>query len=144
MHDNRERSTPPVGSVIPVFSAGDVICDRYEVIRFIARGGMGEVYEVDDRELRTRIALKTVTLSRASSDRQINRFRQEIQLARKVTHPNVCRVFDLGHHKHESHGDVLFLTMELLEGETLAALIHEHGPISCDQALPLIRQIVSG
>jgi serine/threonine protein kinase/tetratricopeptide (TPR) repeat protein len=144
MPDNRERSTMPVGSVIPVFSAGDLICDRYEVIRFIARGGMGEVYEVDDRELRTRIALKTVTLSRASSDRQINRFRQEIQLARKVTHPNVCRVFDLGHHKHESHGDVLFLTMELLEGETLATFIHEHGPISCDQALPLIRQIVSG
>lgn len=127
----------------PIFSPGDVIGDRYRVIRFIARGGMGEVYEVEDWELTARVALKTVASSWASSARQVSRFRQEIQLARKVSHPNVCRVFDLGRHKDKLHTDLLFLTMELLEGETLSACLHRHGPMTCEQALPLIRQMVS-
>jgi len=136
----------PTAEVRPdqsIFSSGDVICERYRVIRFIARGGMGEVYEVEDWELQARIALKTIAPERASSARQIGRFRQEIQLARKVSHPNVCRVFDLGHHKDKLHADLLFLTMELLEGETLSAYLHRHGPMTCEQALPLVRQMVS-
>lgn len=127
----------------PIFSPDDVICERYRVIRFIARGGMGEVYEAEDEELHTRIALKTISPSRASSKHQLNRFKQEIQLARKVSHPNVCRVFDLGRHRDEAHGDVLFLTMELLPGETLAAYLREHGPMSYQESLPLVRQMVA-
>jgi serine/threonine protein kinase/Flp pilus assembly protein TadD len=127
----------------PIFSPGEIICDRYVIIRFIARGGMGEVYEVDDQELKTRVALKTIAASRASSPRQVARFRQEIQLARKVSDPNVCRVFDLGRHKDELHGEVLFLTMELVPGQTLSEYLREHGPMSHQQALPLIRQMVS-
>lgn len=128
----------------PIFSPGQVICNRYAVLRFIARGGMGEVYEVEDIELRARIALKTVSSTRAVSQHQLNRFRQEIQLARKVSHPNVCRVFDLGRHHDAEHGEVLFLTMELLPGRTLAAYLMEHGPQTYDQALPLVRQMVQG
>src|ERR1700755_1122294 len=71
----------------PIFSPDDVICERYRVIRFIARGGSVEVYEVEDDELHSRISLKTVSPSRASSKQQLNRFKQEIQLARKVSHP---------------------------------------------------------
>jgi len=127
----------------PIFAHGDVVSDRYHVIRFIARGGMGEVYEVEDTELRTRVALKTIAPERASSARQVARFRQEIQLARRVSHPNVCRVFDLGRHKDGRNGDVLFLTMELLPGQTLARCLHDQGPMSGEQALPLIRQMVS-
>ena len=128
----------------PVFSPGNLICERYKVIRFIARGGMGEVYEVEDLELRAKIALKTISPSRASSPRQVDRFRQEIQLARRVSHPNVCRVFDLGRDRTSStQGGVVFLTMELVEGETLATHIQQHSPMSRDQALPIIRQIVS-
>ncbi len=136
----------PTAEVRPdrsILSPGDVICERYRVIRFIDRGGMGEVYEVEDWELQARIALKTITSERASSARQISRFRQEIQLARKVSHPNVCRVFDLGRHKDKLHTDLLFLTMELLEGETLSAYLQRHGPMTCEQALPLVRQMVS-
>jgi serine/threonine protein kinase/tetratricopeptide (TPR) repeat protein len=120
-----------------------MIADRYRVIRFIAKGGMGQVYEVDDLELKARVALKTIAPERASSPRQVNRFRQEIQLARTVSHPNVCRVFDLGRHRDEKHGEVLFLTMELLPGETLSARLREQGAMPCNEALPLIRQMVS-
>ena len=127
----------------PIFSPEDIICQRYRVIRFIARGGMGEVYEVQDEELHSSIALKTIAPSRASSKTQLNRFKQEIQLARKVSHPNVCRVFDLGRHRDETHSDVLFLTMELLPGETLAAHLRAHGPMSYQEALPLVRQMVA-
>ena len=127
----------------PIFSPDEVICERYRVIRFIARGGMGEVYEVEDEELHSRIALKTISAARASSKQQLNRFKQEIQLARKVSHPNVCRVFDLGRHRDEAHGEVLFLTMEFLPGETLAAHLREHGPMSYQEALPLVRQMVA-
>ncbi len=141
--DTRDQPATQVRPVRPIFSPGDVIGERYRVIRFIARGGMGEVYEVEDWELGARIALKTVAPTRASSSRQVTRFRQEIQLARKVSDRNVCRVFDLGRHKDKLHTDLLFLTMELLEGETLSAYLHRNGPMSCDQALPLVRQMVS-
>jgi len=127
----------------PIFSPGEVVCERYAVIRFIARGGMGEVYEVEDLELKTRVALKTIAPSRASSPRQVARFRQEIQLARKVSHPNVCRVFDLGRHKDQERGEVLFLTMELVPGQTLSEHLRQHGPMSVQQAMPLIRQMIS-
>jgi eukaryotic-like serine/threonine-protein kinase len=137
-----DRILPPQSS-LPVFAAGEVVGTRYEVIRFIAKGGMGEVYEVEDRELRTRVALKTVTIFPLLSAHLITRFKREIQLARKVTHLNVCRVYDLGHHSHPTCGDILFLTMELLQGNTLTAYLHQHGPMSRDQALPLIGQMVS-
>ncbi|MGO9565790.1 MAG: protein kinase domain-containing protein [Candidatus Korobacteraceae bacterium] len=141
--DPHSEPTTEVRPDRSIFSPGDVICERYSVIRFIARGGMGEVYEVEDWELQARIALKTIAPERASSARQIGRFRQEIQLARKVSHPNVCRVFDLGHHKDRLRADLLFLTMELLEGETLFAYLQHHGPMTREQALPLVRQMVS-
>jgi eukaryotic-like serine/threonine-protein kinase len=130
-------------SSLPIFAAGEVVGMRYEVIRFIAKGGMGEVYEVEDRELRTRVALKTVTIVRLLSAHLISDFKREIQLARKVTHPNVCRVYDLGHHSHATCGDIVFLTMELLQGNTLTAYLYQHGPMTRDQALPLIEQMVS-
>ncbi len=143
-HDSaRSESESESESSPPIFSPNDVICERYRVIRFIARGGMGEVYEVEDAELHTPIALKTIAPSRASSKQQLNRFKQEIQLARKVSHPNVCRVFDLGRHQDEARGNVLFLTMELLPGGTLAAYLKEHGAMTYEAALPLVRQMVS-
>ncbi len=127
----------------PIFSTGELICDRYLVVRFIAMGGMGQVYEVDDLELKSPVALKTIAPARASSPRQVERFRREIQLARKVSHPNVCRVFDLGRHIDDKHGEVLFLTMELVPGKTLSARLREKGPFSREEALPLIHQMVS-
>jgi eukaryotic-like serine/threonine-protein kinase len=108
---HRERIMPKLKPLINVFAAGDVISGRYRVLHFIAKGGMGEVYEVEDSELQTRIALKTVSLAVAPNLRVLERFKREIQLARKVTHPNVCRVFDVGHYVHPLHGDITFLTM---------------------------------
>jgi serine/threonine protein kinase len=143
MADSRDQASSQVHTDKTIFSPDDVVSDRYRVVRFIARGGMGEVYEVEDWELRARIALKTIAPERASSPQQIGRFRHEIQLARKVSHPNVCRVFDLGRQKQSTGNDVLFLTMELLTGQTLHDYINQHGPLTTEEALPIVRQMVS-
>jgi len=127
----------------PTFKAGDVIAERYRVARFIARGGMGEVYEADDLELRERVALKTVRPEVAGDTVAVERFKREIQLARKVTHPNACRIFDVSHHRPDGDAGsgVIFLTMELLLGETLAERLRRKGPLAPDEALPIARQV---
>ncbi len=126
----------------PGFAPGETLAGRYRVAGFIARGGMGEVYEVDDLELRERVALKTVRPEVARDTFAVERFRREIQLARKVTHPNACRIFDVSHHRDDRHPEgVIFLTMELLAGETLAQRLQRGGPLTPAEALPVARQV---
>src|SRR5262245_31038609 len=113
-----------------MFRPGDLLCNRFRVTRFIARGGMGELYEAEDLTLRVRVALKTVRPEIALDERAHERFRREIQLARKVTHPNICRTFDLFEHTQSDGTAAAFLTMELLEGETLSQRLRRQGPMS--------------
>lgn len=132
------------------FRAGYVLQDRFRILRFLARGGAGEVYEAFDTELRCPVALKLVRPEVAANDSAIERFRREIALARQVTHPNVSRIFDVFRVELPPRyaGDPpirsLFLTMELLVGESLAGRIHRLGPLSQAQALPLIIDMVEG
>jgi len=86
------------------FQPDEVVAGRYRVIRFIARGGSGEVYEVEDFELRARVALKTLRPELADDDLLLARFRREINLSRRITHANVCRIFDLGFHPRRAGG----------------------------------------
>ena len=122
------------------FAVDERLADRYRVVRFLARGGAGEVYEAEDLQLGLRVALKTVRPDVAEDPKSLERFKREIQLARQVTHPNVCRIFDFGSHRD----GVQFLTMELLEGESLYDRIRRVGPLDPTAALPWIRQIVAG
>jgi tetratricopeptide (TPR) repeat protein/tRNA A-37 threonylcarbamoyl transferase component Bud32 len=127
------------------FRSDEVVAGRYKIVRFIGRGGMGEVYEADDLELRQRVALKTVRPEVALDEQAIKRFKREIRLAREVTHPNVCRIFDLGHHpRAPDNKETVFLTMELLPGETLAERLRRTGRMSTAEALPLATQIAAG
>src|SRR5438105_10641506 len=84
------------------FAVGELLAGRFRIIRLIGHGGMGEVYEAEDRELHEAVALKTIRSSLAAYPRAIARFKREISLARKVTHPNVCRTFDLFFHESPS------------------------------------------
>ena len=133
----------------PVFVAGDLVAQRYRIVRFLAQGGMGEVYEAEDIELRQEVALKTVSAHIGGDPAAIDRFKREIALARRVTHPNVCRIFDLGQHLLPPLPDgqqlppLTFLTMELLRGETLSQLLRRRGRLGVDEALPLIEQMAA-
>ena len=105
---------------------------------------MGEVYEAEDLELKgDHVAIKTILPAIAGNKEAVEQFKREIQLARKVTHPNVCRIFDLVYDQRPAV-PVAFLTMELLSGETLAALIENSGGLSLERALPLARQMAEG
>jgi eukaryotic-like serine/threonine-protein kinase len=131
----------------PIFSEGEIISGRFRIVRFLSRGGMGEVYEAVDQEINTHIALKTIYSKLSSDARSLNRFKQEIQLARRVTHPNVCRIYNLERYTlpdGSGASELTFLTMELLEGETLADRLRRRGRMSPEEALPLIRQIAAG
>jgi eukaryotic-like serine/threonine-protein kinase len=125
------------------WAPGDLLANRFRIIRFISKGGMGEVYEAEDLELRERVAIKTILPSIAANPAAIEQFKREIQLARRVTHPNVCRIFDLVYDPRPS-GPVAFLTMELLNGVTLAAYLEKSGSISLDETIGLARQIAEG
>jgi tetratricopeptide (TPR) repeat protein/tRNA A-37 threonylcarbamoyl transferase component Bud32 len=127
------------------FRAGDLLCERFRVVRFIARGGMGELYEAEDLTLGERVALKTIRSEIAIHERANQRFRREVQLARKVTHPNICRIFDLFEHKppEGTAGSVSFVTMELLQGETLSQRLRRVGPFSVDDARPVVEQMAA-
>ncbi|MCZ7683791.1 MAG: protein kinase [Sandaracinaceae bacterium] len=103
-------------------------------MRWLGRGGMGSVYEVDDCELGVRVALKMAE-GAGWSPRAVGQLKREIQLARRVTHPNVCRVHDFGMHVVESGAGTPFLTMELIEGRTLAAELAEQGRLDADRTL---------
>jgi serine/threonine protein kinase len=138
---------PPRISGIRTLAVGERVLDRYEVRRFIARGGMGEVYEAYDLLLDERVALKTLASTVLDDDRAAFRFKGEVRLARRVTHPNVCRILEFGVHVRSSAAEddtIPFLTMEFLSGETLADRLAKHGPYTPAEAWPLVRQILNG
>ena len=109
---------------------------------------MGELYEAEDLELRERVALKTILSTIADSDRSIALFKREVHLARQVTHPNVCRIYDVFRHRPPgadgSTQDVVFLAMELLRGETLAEKLHRDRRFPTTDVLPMARQMAAG
>jgi eukaryotic-like serine/threonine-protein kinase len=124
---------------------GELLADRFRIVRFIASGGMGQVYEAEDEELREPVALKTIRPDLLAQPNAVARFKREVHLARQVTHPNVCRIFDLfrdtrgGELSHE----VIFVSMELLKGQPLSARLRDGGAMREAEALPLIRQMAS-
>src|SRR6516225_11459563 len=126
--------TPP-GPPAQVLSERTVLAGRFELRRFIARGGMGVVFEAEDRMLRARVAVKVLLGAVPDAEERI---RREVLLARAVAHPNVCRVYELFAHPGEL-GQVLFLVMELLDGETLTSAIARRGRFHPDDAEPLLR-----
>jgi eukaryotic-like serine/threonine-protein kinase len=143
------RTVAPKSALQPRLSFlayGSVISGRFEILRFIGQGGMGRVYEALDLELKEKIALKAIRPDIALDPRMLSRFKREVQLTRRITHPNVCRTFDIERDYSTSEdgtkSDLTFLTMELLEGETLSDLLRRQGPMTSAEAKPLVLQMI--
>jgi serine/threonine protein kinase len=127
------------------FSDRDLVARRYSVIRLIGVGGSGEVYEVTDTALDDEIvALKALRASEADDTTSPARFRREIQLSRRVTHANVCRIFDLGEHQKSDGTRTLFFTMEMLRGQTLSERLVPDRPMAPEDFLNIASQIGAG
>jgi Protein kinase domain len=121
------------------FEPGLVLDGRYRVLGLLGRGGMGEVYRADDLRLGQQVALKFLPASLSSDPARLAQFHNEVRTARQVSHPNVCRVYDIG----EIDGQ-LFITMEYVDGEDLSVLLRRIGRLPEDKGIDIARQICAG
>jgi len=115
---------------------GSVLGGRYEILQLLGEGGMGAVYKARDRELDRFVALKVIRPELASQQEVLRRFKQELILARQVTHKNVIRIFDLG----EADG-IKFISMDYIEGEDLRSLLRQKGRFTPEEATSIIVQV---
>ncbi|HEU5402369.1 MAG TPA: serine/threonine-protein kinase [Terriglobales bacterium] len=120
------------------FLPGTLIAGRYRIIAVLGKGGMGEVYRADDLSLEQQVALKFLPET-ATDEATLERFRNEVRIARRISHPNVCRVYDIGEAEHQ-----IFLSMEYIDGEDLGSLLRRIGRISGDKAAEIARKICVG
>lgn len=121
------------------FLPGTLLNGRYRIIAMLGKGGMGEVYRATDLTLGQSVALKFLPALASSDPRWLERFHSEVRIARQVSHPNVCRVYDIG----EAEG-LPFLSMEYVDGEDLSTLLRRIGRLPCDKAIELSRKACAG
>ena len=121
------------------FLPGTMFAGRYRVVGLLGRGGMGEVYRADDLKLGQPVALKFLPGDVERDPDRLARFMTEVRLSLRVTHPNVCRVFDVGQIEQRH-----FLSMEYVDGEDLASLLRRIGRLPEDKAIEIARQLCAG
>ncbi len=121
------------------FLPGVVVAGRYRVAGLLGRGGMGEVYRATDLTLGQAVALKFLPEAASQDDRALARFYNEVRMARQVTHPNVCRVYDIG----EVNGQH-YISMEFVDGEDISTLLRRIGRLPADKAAEIARKICAG
>jgi eukaryotic-like serine/threonine-protein kinase len=117
-------------------SPGTSIGSRYEIVRLLGQGGMGAVYQAHDRELDRQVAIKVIRADMAANPQILRRFKQELILARQITHKNVIRIFDLG----EADG-IKFITMEYIEGESLQSVVRRRKKLEPAEAANIVAQV---
>jgi serine/threonine-protein kinase len=139
----RSRSTSGSGSSDSPdegrFLPGALVAERYRILGLLGRGGMGEVYRATDLRLSQQVALKFLPESTAADADTLARFHNEVRIARQVSHPNVCRVYDIG----EVDGQP-YISMEYVDGENLSALLRRIGRLPNDTAVEMARKLCAG
>ena len=131
----RRAETPSAGRFLP----GAVVAGRYRMVGLLGRGGMGEVYRADDLKIGQTVALKFLPADVEHDPERLDRFLTEVRMSLRVTHPNVCRVFDIGDLE-----DRHFISMEFVDGEDLASLLRRIGRLPEDKAVEIARQLCAG
>lgn len=121
------------------FAPGAVLAGRYRILGLLGRGGMGEVYRADDLKLEQPVALKFLPAGLEEDADRLERLFGEVRMARQVSHPAVCRVWDIG--EAEGHH---FLSMEFVDGENLSSLLRRIGRLPADKALDIAKQVCGG
>lgn len=138
-------SMPPVSEDSDIYSTRDsqvlvpLVAGRYQVLGLLGTGATGRVYRALDRELDEIVALKVLNQELLDSPEVIARFRQEVKLARRVTHPNVARTFDIG-----DYGGQRYMTMEFIDGEALRQVIRRSAPMAAAEAIGIVRSLCAG
>jgi len=135
------KRTPAASAARPGerFAPGTVLSERYRIVGLLGRGGMGEVYRADDLKLEHPVALKFLPRALEGDADRLERLYGEVRMARQVSHPAVCRVWDVG----EAEGQP-FLSMEFVDGENLSSLLRRIGRFPPDKATDVARQVCAG
>ena len=132
-------ATRTADDAIRRLAAGSRLAGRYRILELVGVGGMGMVYKAEDEQLGLPVAIKVLRPDLAQDGRRIERFKQELVLARQVSHPNVVRIHDIGH-----DGELVFLSMDFVAGRPLNDLIADEGRLSPERAAGIARQIAEG
>lgn len=125
------------------FPPGTMLASRYRVVAKLGAGGMGAVYRADDLTLNQPVALKFLPPEVSGDPRRIDRLRQEVRVGRDVSHPAVCRIYDIGEHPTPG-GPRPFITMEYIDGEDLCSLLRRIGALPREKSLQIVRQVCAG
>ena len=131
--------TETVQVPIKELTAGATFARRYQIIEDLGKGGMGRVYKVFDTEVQEKMALKLLRPDIAADEKTIERFRNELKLARGIAHRNVCRMYDLGREE-----GTYYITMEYISGEDLKSLIHRIGALPVGKAASIAVEVCEG
>lgn len=131
--------TKTLDTPVEELTRGSTFAGRYEIIERLGSGGMGMVYRVFDKEIEEEVALKILRPEIASNVKMIERFRNELKYARKLTHKNICRMYDLNE-EEESY----YITMEYVAGEDLKSFIKRTGKLTIEKAVFITEQICQG
>ena len=134
IHRGKSTSSGAISHV--VLLPGQLIAERYLIEKRIGQGGMGRVYKAIDKVLSVPVALKVIASSELNKEK-VERFKREVIVARKVTHPNACRIYDMG-----ETGTMLYLSMEYLEGKTLGQMLRESGRIAPGEGIPVMKHVL--
>jgi serine/threonine protein kinase/Tol biopolymer transport system component len=118
---------------------GSTFAGRYQVIEELGKGGMGKVYKVFDREINAKVALKLLKPEIVTDKNTIERFRNELKVARDISHKNICRMYDLGR-----EGGLYYITMEYVPGEDLKSMIRMSRQLGVAPAIIIVEQICDG
>ena len=135
LSDTADDESSDHGRYLP----GTKVADRYRIVSLVGKGGMGEVYRADDLKLGQTVALKFLPENLATDPRRLRYFHSEVRLSRQISHPNVCRVYDIG----EVDGQH-FLSMEYIDGEDLKALLRRIGRLPRDKGIEIAQQLCAG
>ena len=128
------------GGALSEIESGSVIANRFELLVEIGKGGMGRIFRVHDRVLDEEIALKVLRHELVDSTEMSQRFREEVRLARRVAHPNVCCMYDYG-----KDGNIHYITMEFIDGVDLKkTLLSRRKGLDPDEAFRAVIGVGSG
>jgi serine/threonine-protein kinase len=141
----KPKSSPPGFADQARFTPGQLLADRYRIVALLGKGGMGEVYRADDLKLGQSVALKFLPPELVQDPERLARFHGEVRIARQISHPNVCRVYDIAEWRPEGReAPEFFLTMEHIDGEDLATLLKKVGRLPEERGVEIARQLCLG
>ena len=131
--------TETLQTPIKELTTGSTFAGRYQIIEVLGEGGMGKIYKAFDREVNVRVALKLIKPEIAADQNTIERFRNELRVAREISHKNICRMHDLGR-----EAETYFITMEYVSGEDLRSFIRRARRLDIGTAISITKQVCEG